>query len=188
VTDEKRALKVAALVADGFQEEELTGPQTALVAAGIAVELVAPRAGEVQALHYREPTRRLRVTVTFAEAHAADYDALLIPGGLHSPDTLGQTPAAMDFLIRANTLGKPIATICRGGRLLAAADIVRGRHATGFHSVGDEWFYLSVKEELIRAGALWEDQPAVIDGNLVSSRHPNDLAAFNAAMKKVLGL
>ena len=183
--------RIAILVADGFQEVEFERPRQALVGAGARADIVSDKPGRVQAFSGAEPTQTYPVAETIGNARPEDYDALFVPGGLHSPAILAADPRVLDFIRRMDAAGKPVTSICRGGYVLAAAGVVKGRRATGAHTntVGDEWWYLSVKERVTQAGGVWEeDSPVVVDANLLTSRYPGDIPQFNAALLKLCGL
>ncbi|HTG33469.1 MAG TPA: type 1 glutamine amidotransferase domain-containing protein [Thermoanaerobaculia bacterium] len=165
--------KVAILVADGFEQVELTGPKEALDQAGAKTAIVSPAEGQVKGWNHTEWGDRLPVDVPLQRANPEDYDALLLPGGVMNPDKLRANPAAVRFVKSFVDAGKPIAAICHGPWTLIEAGGVRGRKMTS---------YGSIQTDLKNAGANWVDQEAVTDGNLVTSRKPDDIPAFNRAM------
>lgn len=171
--------RVAALVADGFEQVELTGPKEALEAAGATVELVSLQAGEVQGFHHLEKGDRFAVGSTLEQANPEEFDALLLPGGLHSPDQLRGEEGALEFIRAFDRDGKPIAAICHGPWLLVSTGIARDRRLTSYHTI---------KDDLVNAGAQWEDAAPITDGNLVTARNPDDIPQFNAAMLELFGL
>lgn len=171
--------RVAALVADGFEQVELTGPKEALEGAGATVEIISLKPGEVQGFNHFDRADCFPVTATVEEANPDDYDALLIPGGVHSPDQLRAEESVLEFVRAFDRDGKPIAVICHGPWLLVSTGIARGRHLTSYHTI---------KDDLINAGAQWEDQAPITDGNLVTARSPKDIPQFNAAMLELFGL
>jgi len=179
MTRNGQGYRVAALVADGFEQVELTGPKGALEGAGATVEIVSLKPGEVQGFNHFEKGDRFPVSATVDQANPEEYDALLIPGGLHSPDQLRAEEAALDFVRAFDRDGKPLAVICHGPWLLVSTGIARGRHLTSYHTI---------KDDLINAGAQWEDDAPVTDGNLVTARNPNDIPQFNTAMLELFGL
>lgn len=168
-----RGKRVAALVADGFEQIELTVPVKALRAAGAEVEVISLVRGKILGMNVHEPGRRVRVDHTVAETDAAGYDALLLPGGFINPDILRQSSEARALVRSFDELDKPIATLCHGPWLLASADLVRGRHLTSWPGIRDD---------MVNAGAIWRDEEVVRDRNLISSRGPQDLPAFVSAM------
>jgi len=164
---------VAILVTGGFEQSELVEPRKALEAAGAATRIVSPVIGRVQSARHGLPGDLFRVDAVLGETHAGEYDALLLPGGLASPDRLRIMPLAVAFVRHFVEAGKPIAAICHGPWILIEAGGVRGRLMTSWPSL---------KTDLLNAGAKWTDQPAVADRGLVTSRRPDDLPAFNAKM------
>jgi protease I len=165
--------RVAALVAHGFEQVELTEPKKALEQAGARVEVVSPDGGEVRGWNHTEWGDRVKVDRTLNEAKADDYDALLLPGGVMNPDRLRLNPKAVEFAKQFATSGKPIAVICHGPWTLVEAGVVRGVRMTSWPSV---------KTDLINAGANWVDEDVVVDRGIVSSRKPDDIPAFNRKM------
>jgi protease I len=171
-----RALKnrrIAVLAADGFEKVELTIPVAALKAAGAEVDIVSLRHGRIRGVNLHEPASRVRVTRTIEEAAPGSYDALLVPGGFINPDLLRQSAAARDFVKAFDVAGKPIATLCHGPWVLASAGLLAGRTLTSWPGVRDD---------MVNAGAVWLDQDVVRDGNLVTSRGPQDMVPFVRAM------
>jgi protease I len=165
--------KVAILVADGFEESELSRPRAALAAAGAETAVVSPCQDLVQSWSGDDYGSPVDVDIALNEARADDFDALLLPGGVMNPDTLRAIPRAVDFVRAFFDAGKPVAAICHGPWMLAEAGVVRGRRVTSFKSI---------KTDLINAGAEWVDEPVVVDNGLVTSRQPDDIPHFNAKM------
>jgi protease I len=165
--------KVAALVANGFEQVELTDPRQALEDAGATVHVVSPEAATVRGWNHTEWGDPVKVDCPLDQARADDYDALLLPGGVMNPDQLRMNPAAVQFVKQFFDEGKPIAVICHGPWTLVEADVVRGLRMTS---------YPSVKTDLVNAGAHWVDEEVVVDRGIVSSRRPDDLPAFNRKM------
>ncbi len=165
--------KIAALVANGFEQVELTDPRHALEAAGATVHVVSPEAATVRGWNHTEWGDSVKVDCPLDQARAEDYDALLLPGGVMNPDQLRMNPAAVQFVKQFFDDGKPIAAICHGPWTLVEADVVRGLRMTS---------YPSVKTDLVNAGAHWVDEEVVVDRGIVSSRRPDDLPAFNLKM------
>ena len=168
--------RVAILATDGFEESELREPLKALQSAGADVAIIAPgntlSAGEIRGWQGNNwsPTP-LKVDAQLEAANPGHYDALIIPGGVRSPDKLRMEPLAVAFVRHFFDRHKPVAAICHGPWLLVEADVVRGRTVTS---------YRSIKTDIINAGANWVDQEVVVDNGLVTSRDPRDLAAFCA--------
>ena len=174
---EARALegkRVAMLVEEGFEDRELTGPRDALKAAGAVVTMIGPTAGA----EYRGKRGEAVVTVDVAagSARITDFDALVIPGG-HAPDKMRMRHAMVDLARDAMASGKPVAAICHGPQLLISADALRGRTLTCWPSIA-----IDVKN----AGGLYVDKPVVEDGNLITSRKPDDVPAFSEAIIRAL--
>ena len=158
--------QVAFLVTDGYEDSELTSPWEAVASAGGAISLVAPKAGEATGKNGHTQI----VDLTIDEAVAADFDALVLPGGVVNADHLRMNEAAVAFTKDFFAQGKPVGVICHGAWILADADVLEGRTITS---------YPSLKTDLRNAGATWVDKEVVVDEGLVSSRTPEDLPAFN---------
>jgi len=165
--------KVAILVAEGFEQVEMTGPRQALEGAGAVTEIVSPAEGEVQGWNHFDKGDKFKVDVPLAEADPSDFDALLLPGGVANPDQLRMKPEAVEFVKAFFDAGKPVAAICHAPWTLIEAGVVRGRTMTSWPSV---------KTDLINAGAQWVDREVVTDNGLVTSRKPDDIPAFNEKM------
>lgn len=175
MADEARK-RVALLVEEDFEDRELTGPRDTLRAAGVDVTIVGPQAGQ----SYRGKRGEATVTADIAAgaARAADFDAIVIPGG-YAPDRMRLRHAMVDLVRDAVEAGKPVAAICHGPQLLISARALRGRTVTCWPSIA-----IDVKN----AGGLYVDRPVVEDGNLITSRKPDDVAAFANAILKALGV
>lgn len=171
-------VNVAILAVDGFEQVELTRPREALAQQGARTALVSAAREPILGMHHIDKGDRFDVDLIFSEARAADFDAVLLPGGVVNADEIRMHPAARDFVRAMQEQGKVIAVICHGPWLLASADLLRGRTLTSWPSVQDD---------LRNAGAHWIDQEVVVDGNLVSSRKPDDIPAFNREMLRVIG-
>jgi len=165
--------KVAILVADGFEQVELTGPREALEKAGAETEIVSPAGEKVRGWEETKWGKTFRVDVALKKADADDYDALLLPGGVMNPDKLRLEPKAIEFIRAFSDEDKPIAAICHGPWTLIDAGVAKGRRMTS---------YPSIKADLMNAGADWVDEQVVVDNGLVTSRKPADLPAFNRKM------
>jgi protease I len=170
---ELEGMKVAILVAEGFEQIELTEPKKALEAAGAQTFIISPAQGQVQGWNHFDKGEKFSVDVPLDAAKADDYDALLLPGGVANPDQLRAIPKAVQFVREFFDAGKPVAAICHGPWTLIEADAVRGRTVTSWPSL---------KTDLINAGANWVDREVVVDRGLVTSRKPADLPAFNQKM------
>ncbi|HEX7153518.1 MAG TPA: type 1 glutamine amidotransferase domain-containing protein [Thermoanaerobaculia bacterium] len=165
--------RVAVLAADGFEKVELTVPCKALKKAGAEVEVVSLRHGRIRGVNVHEPAGKVGVDRTLDEVSPEEYDALLIPGGLINPDLLRQSAKAREFVRAFDEAKKPIASICHGPWVLISAERLQGRTLTSWPGIRDD---------VVNAGATWLDEEVVRDGNLVTSRGPQDLKPFCAAM------
>jgi protease I len=163
-------LKVAALVTDGYEPSELTKPAAALREAGADVTIVSDHDGTIRG---KTDADIATVDLTLDQARPADFDALLLPGGVKNPDTMRQDERGVAFVRHFADAGKPIAAICHAPWLLVEADVVRGRRVTS---------YPSLKTDLRNAGAEWVDEEVVVDAGIVTSRTPTDIPAFNPKM------
>lgn len=165
--------RIAILSTHGFERSELEVPLEKLRAAGADVHVIAPEAGEIKGWQGKDWGNAVPVDVTLAEARAADYDALVLPGGQINPDLLRVEPAAIAFIKEFWTAGKVIGAICHAPWLLVEAGILKGRKVTS---------YGSIQTDVKNAGGLWEDSEVVTDKGLVTSRKPDDLPAFCAKL------
>ena len=165
--------KVAILVAEGFEEVELTEPRKALQEAGAQTTLISPSEGTVRGWAKTDWGEEIPVELPLSQARAEDFDALLLPGGVMNPDHLRTESDAVKFTRAFASAGKPIASICHGPWLLVEADVVRDRTVTS---------YPSLRTDLENAGARWVDEEVVVDEGLVTSRNPDDIPAFNRKM------
>ena len=165
--------KVAILVADGFEQIELTEPKKALEQAGTQTEIVSPAKGKVQGWNHDEKADKFSVDSSLDTATPDNYDALMLPGGVRNPDLLRMEPRAVEFVKGFFEAGKPVAAICHAPWTLIEADVVRGRQITSWPSL---------KTDLKNAGAKWIDEEVITDNGLVTSRKPDDLPAFNRKM------
>jgi protease I len=164
--------RIAFLVAqEGVEQVELTEPWKAVERAGGAPELVAPQAGEIQAFNHLDKGSRFPVDKTLVQADPAEYDGLVLPGGVANPDELRTERLAIEFVQELFSEGKPVGVICHGPWTLVEADLVRGRTITSWPSL---------KTDIRNAGGEWIDRELVVDEGLVSSRKPEDLPAFCA--------
>jgi protease I len=164
--------RVAILVANGFEQVELTGPKEGLEAAGAETDIISPVEKKVRGWEGEDMDwgSKFKVDVPLAEANARNYDALLLPGGVMNPDKLRIEPQAIEFIRQFVNSGKPIGAICHGPWTLIEAGAVRGRRMTS---------YPSIKTDLMNAGANWVDEEVVVDNGIVTSRKPADIPAFN---------
>ena len=170
-----RGKRIAVLMTDGVEQIEYVQPRTFLEQKGARVTLVAPKAkGEpVQGFNHLSPGDRFPVELNVHDAHAENFDALLLPGGVANPDRLRLSRTAIGFIREFARQGKPIAAICHGPWTLIDAGVVKGKRLTSWPSL---------KEDLRNAGAEWSDEPVVVDDKLITSRKPDDLPAFDQAL------
>ncbi len=167
--------RVAMLVEDEFDERELAGTTDRLRQAGVTVVLVGPVAG---ASYRGKRGDMVTAEAAAARVRASDFDAVVIPGG-HAPDRMRLRHAMVDLVRDAVASGRPVAAICHGPQLLISADVLRGRTLTCWPSIA---------VDVRNAGGLYVDRPVVEDGNLITSRKPDDVPAFAAAILRALGL
>ena len=165
--------RVLILAADGFEQSELMDPKAALEAAGFETVVASSKGGEIKGWKDKNWGQSVPVDALIADMNASDFDALLLPGGQMNPDILRMDEAAVDLVEDFNDAGKPIAAICHGPWLLVEADIVEGRTVTSWPSV---------RTDLTNAGANVVDQEVAIDGNLITSRKPDDIPGFSKAL------
>jgi protease I len=173
MAEQLRGKRVAALVANGFEQAELFEPKKALEAAGAAVDVVSPEHSRVKGWNHKEWGAEVAVDRRLDDARVDDYAALLLPGGVMNPDHLRMNPKAVAFVKQFADSGKPIAVICHGPWTLVEAGVVRGVTMTSWPSL---------KTDLQNAGAHWVDAEVVVDRGIVSSRKPDDIPAFNRKM------
>ncbi|MDI1429826.1 type 1 glutamine amidotransferase domain-containing protein [Polyangium sorediatum] len=173
MANELTGMRVAILVENGFEQVELTEPRRALDVAGAQTAIVSPVSGQVRGWKFKQWGDSFDVDVSLADARPENFDALLLPGGVINPDRLRMNPAAVQFVRAFFDTGMPIAAICHGPWMLVEADVVRGRQVTSWPSV---------RTDLVNAGASWVDQEVVNDDQLVTSRKPDDIPAFNRVM------
>lgn len=165
--------RILIVATDGFEESELFGPREILQQRGAKVVLASLKRDPIQATVHDDPGKTIRPDLVIEEANADDFDALLLPGGVRNPDQLRSHPEVIDLIKSFDAKGKPIAAICHGPWLLVEADLVRGKTATSWPSI---------RTDLRNAGANVVDESAVTDGNIVTSRNPDDVEAFTAAL------
>ena len=165
--------RILIVATDGFEEWELFGPREMLQKHGADVVLASLKRDPIQATIHDDPGKTIRPDLTVDEAHADDFDALIIPGGVRNPDQLRMHPRVIELIREFDRQGKPIAAICHAPWLLVEADLLRGRTATSWPSI---------RTDLRNDGANVVDEPAVTDGNIVTSRKPDDVEAFTNAL------
>ena len=161
--------RIAILATHGFEESELTVPRAQLIAAGAKVDVVSPEAGEIKGWHMKDWGKSVRVDKELKQASASDYDTLVLPGGQMNPDTLRVNKDALSFIGAFVTARKPIGAICHAPWLLIEMQLADGLRTTS---------YISIKTDMINAGADWVDEPVVVDRGIITSRNPGDLDAF----------
>jgi deglycase len=168
-----QGLKVAILITDGFEQVEMVQPRQALTQAGAKTSIVSPKNQQVRGWNFTEWGEEFPVDVALDRADPDDFDALLLPGGVMNPDTLRMLPKAVAFAKAFFDSSKPVAVICHGPWTVIEAGAAKGRRIASWPSL---------KTDLRNAGAEWVDQEVVTDGNIVSSRKPDDIPAFNRGM------
>jgi protease I len=165
--------KVAILVADGFEQVELTKPRQALDEAGAETKIVSLKSGKIQGMQHADKGDTFEVDLTLDKARPEEFDALLIPGGFMNPDALRSNEDALEFTRHFFHEGKPVAAICHAPWVLIDAGVVRGRTLTSWPAI---------KTDVKNAGGNWVNQEIVVDNGLVTSRKPDDIPAFNRKM------
>jgi protease I len=171
VAKELQGQKIAFLATDGVEQVELTEPWKAVGDAGAEPELFSIKEGEIQGFEHLDKADRFPVDRLVSDADVADYDALVLPGGVANPDSLRMDDDAVQFVKSFVDEGKPVGVICHGPWTLVEADVVRDRKLTSWPSL---------RTDIRNAGGSWVDEEVVVDGGLVSSRKPDDLPAFCA--------
>jgi protease I len=181
MTDSSTSLsgkQVAFLVAgEGIEQVELTEPWKAVQDAGGTPKLVSPQSGKVQAYHHLDKADTFPVDVAVGDAEVASFDALVLPGGVANPDALRMDKDAVTFVRSFAESGKPVAAICHAAWSLVEAGVLQGRTLTSWPSL---------QTDVRNAGGTWVDEEVVVDGNLITSRKPDDLKAFNAKLVEAL--
>ena len=169
--------RVLIVATDGFEEWELFGPRQILSDEGADVVLASLSLTPIQATVHDDPGKTIRPDLKVAEVNVADFDALILPGGVRNPDSLRANVSAVALIREFDRAKKPIAAICHGPWLLVEADLLRGRTATSWPSI---------RTDLRNAGANVVDDAAVVDGHIVTSRNPEDVAAFSEVLINLL--
>ena len=169
--------RVAILATDGFEQVELTEPKKNLEDAGAKVTVLSLKPGEIKGWDKTEWGKKVKVDGVVKDAKPDQFDALVLPGGQMNPDVLRMDSGAVTFVRTFVTSGKPVAAICHGPWTLIEADVVRGKTMTSWPSV---------RTDLKNAGAHWVDEPVIVDGNLITSRKPEDIPAFSQAIVEAL--
>jgi len=169
--------RVMILATDGFEQSELEQPKANLEKAGFDTVVVSPKDDEIKGWDKTDWGRYVPVDLTLSEAEAADFDALVLPGGQINPDKLRMEEKAVKIVRDFFESGKPVAAICHGPWLLAEADVIDGKTVTSWPSI---------RTDLKNAGANVVDQEVAVDGNLITSRKPDDIPAFSNALIEAL--
>ncbi len=177
VAEELKGKRIAILATDGFEQVELTEPRKALEEAGAQTHVISLKRDDIRGWKFTEWGTYVAVDKAIDAAEIVDYDLLLLPGGVQNPDKLRVNKDAVRFVREFFRTGKPVAAICHAPWLLIEAEVVRGRKITSWPSL---------KTDLTNAGAYWLDEKVVLDGNLITSRMPDDIPAFNQTIKEQL--
>jgi protease I len=173
MSGELNGKQIAVLATDGVEQVELDQPWQVLVDAGARPQLIGLEAGTITAFDHLDKGDKKTVDLAVADADPASFDALVLPGGVVNGDFLRADAGAVAFVAAFFDAGKPVAAICHAPWVLAEADVVRGRRMTSWPSL---------QTDLRNAGAEWVDEEVVVDGNLITSRKPDDLPAFGRAI------
>jgi protease I len=171
MSDKLKGKRIAVLATDGYEQAELVKPVEGLRAEGATVEVISPKAGQIQGYNHDKKGDAFPVDRALSDAKSGEYDALVLPGGVMNPDALRLEPKAIAFIRDFVQAGKPISAVCHGPWTLIDAGAVKGKTMTSWPSL---------KTDLTNAGAKWVDREVVVDGQLVTSRNPDDLPAFVA--------
>jgi protease I len=166
-------LRVAVIATDGVEEIELASPVRALREAGARVDIISDHSGEIQGFQHHGKAGKTKVDRTLDAASPNDYDALVLPGGALNADQMRANPKVRQFIYEIDRSGRPMAVICHAPWELISAGIISGRTLTSWPTIQDD---------VRNAGGRWEDREVVVDANLVTSRGPKDLPAFNREM------
>lgn len=176
MTEDVNGIRVAVLLTDGVEEPEFVKPKEALEKAGAKVTVISPKGGEIQSFQHHDKSKKYKADQSLEQAQPEQFDALLLPGGALNADALRVEAKAQQFAQAIDQAGKPIAVICHGPWLLISSGLMRGRKLTSFRTIQDD---------LVNAGAEWQDAEVLVDRNWVSSRKPDDIPAFNREMLKL---
>jgi protease I len=168
-----KGLRVAILATDGFEQSELLEPKKALEALGAATEVVSLKDGDIRGWNHKEWGQKVSVDQEVGDADPSDYDALVLPGGVMNPDSLRMQPQAVTFVRSFFESGKPVAAICHGPWTIVESGSAKGYRMTSWPSL---------RTDITNAGGDWVDAEVAVDENLVTSRKPDDLPAFNREM------
>ena len=171
--------RVLIIATDGFEQSELMGPKSRLESAGVETTVASLEEGSIKGWDDGNWGESVDVDLTVGEVSAGDYDALLLPGGQINPDVLRMNDTVIGLVKKFNEAGKPIAAICHAPWLLAEADIIKGKTVTGWPSI---------RTDLSNAGGNVIDSKAAVDGNLITSRNPDDIPAFTEALMDAMAM
>ena len=171
--------RVLIIATDGFEQSELMEPKRLLEEAGAEVTVASLRPGEIRGWDQENWGESVAVDLLVGNVSAEDYEALLLPGGQINPDVLRTQRAVIELIREFDAAGKPIAAICHAPWLLAEADLIEGRTVTSWPSI---------RTDLTNAGAAVVDEAVVVDGNLITSRKPDDIPAFTEALMAALNM
>jgi len=177
MSGELKGRKIAILATDGFEQVEFTDPKKNVEAAGATTEVLSVKDGSIKGWKFTDWGDSVRVDKQVIKANIDDYDALILPGGQINPDKLRIEKSAVDFVRKFVQSGKPVAAICHAPWMLIEAGVVKGKTVTS---------YPSVHTDLVNAGANWVDKELVEDGNLITSRKPDDIPAFSRKVIEVV--
>ena len=177
MTADLKGRRIAILATDGFEQVELTSPREALEAAGAKCIVLSPKGGDIQGFKHQDKADKVKVDMELAKADAADFDGVLLPGGVINGDALRIDKKAQQFVQDMDRGGKPVMVICHGGWLLVSSGLAKGRTMTSWPTLQDD---------IRNAGASWKDEECIRDRNWVSSRQPEDLPAFNREIVKAV--
>jgi protease I len=177
MSGELKGRKIAILATDGFEHVELMDPKKNVEAAGATTEVLSVKDGSIKGWKFTDWGDSVRVDKQVIKANIDDYDALILPGGQINPDKLRIEKSAVDFVRKFVQSGKPVAAICHAPWMLIEAGVVKGKTVTS---------YPSVHTDLVNAGANWVDKEVVEDGNLITSRKPDDIPAFSRKVIEVV--
>jgi protease I len=179
MSSELSGKRIAIVVADGFEQVEMTEPRKALERAGARTVLISPKQGQVQGMNHDEKGEKFKVDQPLDAVQASAFDALLLPGGVANPDKLRMIPEAVKFVASFVEQQKPIAAICHGPWMLVETGAVKSKTVTSWPSL---------KTDIRNAGGKWVDREVVTDGNIVTSRKPDDIPAFNDKMLELFAV
>jgi len=174
--DALSGLRIAILATDGFEQSELTEPRRALDEAGADTEVVSPKGGKIRGWNHKEWGQEVAVDQRLDSADPENYDALLLPGGVMNPDSLRMQPQAVAFVKHFFDADKPVGAICHGPWTVIESGAAKGHRMTSWPSL---------QTDVRNSGAEWVDEEVVVDGNLVTSRKPDDIPAFNREIIKL---